>query len=210
MQGLWSHNISRQNSKLYSIDRLIIFQRAIFTNILPTTHLQTLDQKQHDVARHTSHDISRQNSKLYSINHYNFSESHLCKHTPYDLPTEMKSRKEVNKEHYRRKKDSIKAKYSPAQHKATYSPAQKKLKYSPAGRKLQHNATYTPAQRKLQYDATYSPAQRKRYTTQLKGNFNTKLHTLQLKGNLRHPTTEIIECQKVANEDLIRTHTKWS
>ena len=157
-----------------------------------------------DIRRTTSLDRT-QNSTQSII--YNFSESHLCKHTPYDLPTEMKSRKEVNKEHYRRKKDSIKAKYSPAQHKATYSPAQKKLKYSPAERKLQHNATYTPAQRKLQ---SYYPAQRKRYTTQLKGNFNTKLHNLQLKGNLRHPTTEIIECQKVANEDLIRTHTKWS
>ena len=121
-----------------------------------------------------SHDISRhdrtQNSTQSII--YNFSESHLCKHTPYDLPTEMKSRKEINKQNYQRKRDSIKAKYSPAQHKATYSPAQKKLKYSPAERKLQHNATYTPAQRKLQYDATcyilsssketlYNPTQRK-------------------------------------------------
>ena len=81
----------------------------------------------------------------------------------------MKSKKEINKQNYRRKRDSIKAKYSPAQrklqHNATYSPAQRKLQhkatYSPAQRKLQHDATYSPAQRKLQHKATYSPAQRK-------------------------------------------------
>ena len=60
----------------------------------------------------------------------------------------MKSRKEINKQNYQRKRDSIKAKYSPAQHKATYSPVQ---------RKLQHDATYSPAQRKRYYN----PAQRK-------------------------------------------------
>ena len=77
----------------------------------------------------------------------------------------MKSRIEINRQNYQRKRDSIKAKYSPAQHKAKYSPAQRKLQhkaaYSPARRKLQHDATYSPAQRKLQHDATYSPAQRK-------------------------------------------------
>eukprot|EP00985_Skeletonema_marinoi_P009074 scaffold4165_cov204-Skeletonema_marinoi.AAC.1 len=45
----------------------------------------------------------------------------------------MKSRKEINRQNYQRKRDSIKAKYSPAQ------------------RKLQHDATYSPAQRKLTY-----------------------------------------------------------
>ena len=59
----------------------------------------------------------------------------------------MKSRQEINKENYQRKKDSIKLKRK-LQHDATYSPAQ---------RKLQHDATYSPAQRKLRY----SPAQRK-------------------------------------------------
>eukprot|EP00985_Skeletonema_marinoi_P019830 scaffold11503_cov134-Skeletonema_marinoi.AAC.2 len=45
----------------------------------------------------------------------------------------MKSRKEINRQNYQRKRDSIKAKYSPAQ------------------RKLQHDATYSPAQRKFTY-----------------------------------------------------------
>eukprot|EP00985_Skeletonema_marinoi_P015903 scaffold8375_cov82-Skeletonema_marinoi.AAC.1 len=65
----------------------------------------------------------------------------------FGLNSEMKSRKEINKQNYQRKRDYIKA--------------QRKLYYSPAQRKLQHDATYSPAQRKLQHDATYSPAQRK-------------------------------------------------
>eukprot|EP00985_Skeletonema_marinoi_P016443 scaffold8845_cov225-Skeletonema_marinoi.AAC.2 len=81
---LWSHGHLSKNSKLYSIDHLIIFQRAIF-----------------------------------------------------GLKSEMKSRKEINKQNYQRKRDYIKA--------------QRKLYYSPAQRKLQHDATYSPAQRKLAY-----------------------------------------------------------
>ena len=72
------------------------FQRAIFINILPMTHLQSLDQKQL-----ASHEL-----KVKAL------ESHLC---TYSL--RMKSRKEINKQNYQRNRDSIKAKYSPAQHK---------------------------------------------------------------------------------------------
>ena len=112
-----SHNFTgerikhAQNSpKLYSIDRLIIFQRAIFTNILPTTRLQTRDQKQHDVARHLSIELkallnqiilckdscarslvaqhlSTELKALLNRSSHNFSESNLHKHTPYDSPT---------------------------------------------------------------------------------------------------------------------------
>ena len=81
----------------------------------------------------------------------------------------MKSKQEINKQYYQKRKDSIKAQRK-ASHKATYSPAERKLKYSPAQRKLRHDATYSPAERKLRYspaerklrhDATYSPARRK-------------------------------------------------
>ena len=73
----------------------------------------------------------------------------------------MKSRKEINKQNYRQKRDSIKAKYSPAQHKAKYSPAQRKLQHSATYSPAQRKRYYSPARRKLQHKTTYSPAQRK-------------------------------------------------
>jgi hypothetical protein len=120
----------------------------------------------------------------------------------------MNSRKEVNKEHYRRKKDSIKAKYSPAQHKATYIlPSTKETQILPSWEKTPtqryiHPSTeetpirryilsssketlYNPTQRKLQHKAAYSPAKKKLETSDDRN-------------------------QKVVNEDLIRTHTNWS
>ena len=85
------------------------------------------------------HDISRQNSKLYSINHLIIFQSHLCKHTPYDLPTEMKSRKEINKQYYQRNKDSIKEinKQYYQRNKDSIK-AKRKIRYSPAKRKLEY------------------------------------------------------------------------
>eukprot|EP00985_Skeletonema_marinoi_P014714 scaffold7500_cov92-Skeletonema_marinoi.AAC.1 len=81
------------------------------------------------VARHLS-----KNSKLYSIDHLIIFQRAI-----FGLNSEMKSRKEINKQNY--------------QHDATYSPAQSQRKryYNPAQRKLQHKATYSPAQRKLEY-----------------------------------------------------------
>ena len=61
--------------------------------------------------------LDRTQSSLNRSSH-NFSESNLHKHTPYDLPTEMKSRKEINRQNYQRKRDSIKAKYIKAQRKS--------------------------------------------------------------------------------------------
>ena len=58
------------------------FQRAIFINILPMTHLQSLDQKQL-----ASHEL-----KVKAL------ESHLCKHTPYEWSQEKKSTNKTTNE----------------------------------------------------------------------------------------------------------------
>jgi hypothetical protein len=96
------------------------------------------------------------NSKLYSIDHLIIFQRAI-----FGLNSEMKSRKEINKQNYRQKRDSIKAKYSPAQHKAKYSPAQRKLQHSATYSPAQRKRYYSPARRKLQHKTTYSPAQRK-------------------------------------------------
>eukprot|EP00984_Skeletonema_dohrnii_P026558 scaffold15906_cov92-Skeletonema_dohrnii-CCMP3373.AAC.2 len=95
----------------------------------------------------------------------------------------MKSRKEINKQNYQRKRDSIKAKckatYSPAQrklqHHTTYSPAQRKRYYNPAQRNLEHKATYSPAQRKLAY--IQQKSQRQAYLHTIVANPRGKLHS---------------------------------
>ena len=66
------------------------------------------------VARHLS-----KNSKLYSIDHLIIFQRAI-----FGLNSEMKSRKEINKQNYQRKRDYIKA-----QRKLYYSPAQRKLAY---------------------------------------------------------------------------------
>eukprot|EP00985_Skeletonema_marinoi_P003767 scaffold1647_cov135-Skeletonema_marinoi.AAC.1 len=83
----------------------------------------------------------------------------LCKmRAIFGLNSEMKSRKEINKQNYQRKRDYIKA--------------QRKLYYSPAQRKLQHDATYSPAQRNLEHKATH--------TLLLRGNLSTSNRNQQV------------------------------
>ena len=65
------------------------------------------------------------------------SHTFLESHTPYDSllrTTEMKSRIEINRQNYQRKRDSIKAKYSPAQRKLRNMQAQRTRHYNPAQR----------------------------------------------------------------------------
>ena len=93
------------------------------------------------------------NSKLYSIDHLIIFQRAI-----FGLNSEMKSRKEINKQNYQRKRDYIKA--------------QRKLYYSPAQRKLQHDATYSPAQRNLEHKATH--------TLLLRGNLSTSNRNQQV------------------------------
>ena len=75
------------------------FSESNFINILPTTSLYNnllikSNTTSPDVCRTTSLDRT-QSSTQSTV--YTFSESHLCRHIPYNLPTEMKSRKGISR-----------------------------------------------------------------------------------------------------------------